>query len=175
MSAVDPATGLRIRNAARAVVLADDGSVLLVRFEFPATVPEHEPGPVVRWALPGGGIEPGETVEDAVRRELAEELGLVDVPIGPHIWTRLHVIPFVDGRWDGQREQVHLVCVPTPFEPRPRLTTEQLRAEYVTDLRWFGVEELGSSGLALAPRRLPELLADLVAHGPPDTPIDTGV
>lgn len=173
MPDADPA--LRIREAVRAVVLADSGSVLLVRFEFPATLPEHQPGPVVRWALPGGGIEPGETPEHALRRELAEELGLVDAPIGPHLWTRLHVIPFVDGRWDGQREQIHLVRVPAPFEPRPLLTWEELRAEYVVELRWFDLGELAGGELPLVPRRLPELLADLVEHGPPPHPIDTGV
>jgi len=33
-----------------------------------------------QWALPGGRIDPGETPEDAARRECAEEVGLVLAP-----------------------------------------------------------------------------------------------
>jgi 8-oxo-dGTP pyrophosphatase MutT (NUDIX family) len=158
---------LRIRPAARAVLLDPDDRILLVRFEFPARTV---------WATPGGGIEPDETVEDALRREPAEEAGLTEFELGPVIWTRLHIIPFIGGRWDGQREQYHLVRTPA-FEPQPRLSWDQLNREFVFGLRWWAVPELekASPETIFAPSRLPELLRSLVGDGPPAEPLDVGV
>lgn len=119
-------------------------------------------------------MEGDESHEDALRRELGEETGLEIESIGPCVWTRTHVIPFLDGRWDGQVERFYLVEV-DPFEPAPRLTPEQLRAEYVTAVRWWTAEELDASRDLHAPRRLPELVAQLRELGPPPEPIDAGI
>ena len=171
---------LRIREAARAVLLDPDDRILLVRFEFPARRV---------WAAPGGGIEDGETAEDAIGRELLEEAGLASVEIGPVIWTRLHVIPFIGGRWDGQRERYHLVRTGA-FTPEPRLSWEQLHREYVHELRWWSLAELEAAWetwsaaeaadpdehpTRFAPSRLPELVRDLLRDGPPSEPVDAGV
>ena len=66
---------MRIRRAVRAIVLDPDDRILLVRFSFPSRDV---------WATPGGGIDEGESAEEAIRRELGEETGLeVDAPITP--------------------------------------------------------------------------------------------
>ena len=156
---------MRIRQGVRAVVLDPADRVLLVRFQFPETS---------LWATPGGGIEEGESPEEAIVRELAEEVGLDEVELGPWIWTREHVFPFLDGRWDGQAERFVLVRTPA-FEPAPRFTVEQLAAEYVAGMRWWTLDELEASGEIFAPRRLPELVAALLRDGPPGEPVDVGV
>jgi len=167
--------GLRIRRAVRAVIVADDDSdhpvrsVLLVRFEFPT-------GTV--WALPGGGLDPGEDHLTALRRELIEEVGLHDPEIGAHIWTRQHIIPFIDGMWDGQQDRYHLVPVAEAFEPTPALSWEQLRDERLHEIRWWTPAEIDAAteqGTRFAPARLGELLTLLRTDGPPSVPIDTGV
>ena len=162
MCEADSLTDLRIRAAVRALVLDPDDRALLVRFEFPTRT---------LWATPGGGIEPGETAEQALLRELEEEAGLAEVVIGPLIWTRLHIVPFIGGLWDGQQEQYHLVRTPA-FTPVPRHSWEQLNAEYVYELRWWTLDELRASEVSFAPRRLPELVRDLVENGSPARPLD---
>jgi 8-oxo-dGTP pyrophosphatase MutT (NUDIX family) len=160
---------LRIRQAVRALLVTPDQHVLLVRFEFPTRTV---------WALPGGGLDDGETHLDALHRELAEEVGLTDAVVGPHVWDREHIIPHEDGQWDGQRDRYYLVPTTDRFEPRPSLTWEQLRAERLHELRWWHVDEIERAagiGTWFAPRRLAPLLRRLAAEGPPASPLDTGI
>lgn len=161
----EPGSELRIREAVRALVIDPDDRVLLVRFEFPNTG--------THWATPGGGVEPGETDHQALHRELEEELGLGGVTIGPQIWTRLHIIPFISGHHDGQRERIYLVRT-AAFEPQPRLSWEALNAEYVFELRWWRADELEAS-LPMVPARFIEHFTALRRHGPPKQPIDVGI
>ena len=58
-------------------VLIKDGKTLL------GQRPEHKSLPGL-WEFPGGKIELGETPEQALRRELKEELA-IEADIGPHV------------------------------------------------------------------------------------------
>lgn len=162
---------LRIREAVRALIVDPDEQVLLVRFEFPgATV----------WGLPGGGVETEEDPVVALQRELAEELGLLDAPIGPHVWDRTLHVRFehgdptvgLGGRWDGQHDRVHLVRT-DHFEPVPQLSWDQLRSERVHEMRWWTVAEIAAHPGRFSPTRLADHLTTLLRDGPPPSPLDT--
>jgi 8-oxo-dGTP diphosphatase len=73
----------RVIDVAVGVIERPDGQVLLARR------PEGKPY-AGYWEFPGGKVEPGEPVADALARELHEELGLSEVRSVPWITVRHH-------------------------------------------------------------------------------------
>ncbi len=150
------------RPAARALVLDRHDRILLVQFR-------DEQGQVW-WATPGGGLDERETPEAAIRRELAEEVGLRVFELGPEIWRREHVFAWM-GRILRARERIFLVRV-DEHEPAP---TVDLAAEQVHGVGWWSLAELEAATETLVPARLAHHLRQLLREGPPADPIDAGV
>jgi 8-oxo-dGTP pyrophosphatase MutT (NUDIX family) len=150
------------RHAVRVVLLDEADRVLLVRFWD---------GDHSWWCTPGGGIERGESELAAAARELREELGDAPIEIGPCLWTRRHVGIYRGQPFD-QSERIYLGRVPA-FTPQP--SPAALREHSPGDIRWWTADELASSPEEFAPRRLAQLLHELLADGPPVEPIDVGV
>ena len=73
----------RVRQAGRVIVLDPDDRVLLFRYD-------EDPPNGRHWCTPGGGLDDGEDYAAGARRELAEETGWTDVPLGDEVyqWTR---------------------------------------------------------------------------------------
>ncbi|MFL5928187.1 MAG: NUDIX domain-containing protein [Gaiellaceae bacterium] len=134
------------RQAVRGLVLDAEGRVLLARFEHPVSGDAW-------WGTVGGGIDPGESDEDALRRELREEAGLVDFEIGPVVYRREHTFPWAR-RLLHQHERFHLVRV----EAHDPVPTIDVAAEGVTDVRWWTREELEAPWETLVPDDLLEIV-----------------
>jgi 8-oxo-dGTP diphosphatase len=155
---------VRLRESVRALIVDPDAHVLLVRFEWEGVEPAGG-----FWANPGGGIEPGESRLEAIQRELREEVGMVVDSLGSELWTKTALFPM--GSWDGQVDHIHLYRTER-FEPSPQMSTAQLTAENIRDIRWWSPEELTSSNATFAPRSLPQLLHRLRQEGVPANPIE---
>jgi len=83
-------------------LIQNDGAYLLCKMADDRGV---FPG---QWALSGGGVEPGERIEEALRREIREELGdkLVLSQITPWTFrddTRMKTYP------DGTKEPIYMI------------------------------------------------------------------
>jgi ADP-ribose pyrophosphatase YjhB (NUDIX family) len=159
---------VRLRPSARAVILDEEDRILLCRFEF-----ARDGQQVVVWATPGGGVEQGESLLAALRRELREEVGLelgADAP--PHVWHQEAVRPGQVAGYDGAVNDFFLVRVPA-FTPRGSLSDAELAAENVTGMRWWTRAQIaGYQGTDLfGPRNLAKLLAALLHNGPPAEPL----
>ena len=119
------------RQAARLVVLDPDGALLLVGYR-------DDRGPW--WATPGGGVEVGERLEDAARREAREELALAVTDLEP-LWSR--EVEFTsNGQHIRQVEQFFLVRVRRDEVARGRELSADERRRAVIDhlVRLFGKE-----------------------------------
>lgn len=168
----------RLRESCRALLFDGDDRVLLGQHRIPT-------GTV--WAAVGGGVEAGESLTQALQRELREETGLdlrtagASEPV--EVWTQQAELPGLGAQgWDGVVNHYFLVRVERfepPAGPNPA-TAASTVDEGILALRWWSLAELRSAGsepgVVFSPRALPTLLSELMAATDlPETPLLLGL
>ena len=153
----------KIIDVAVGVLLRPDGTVLL------GNRPADKPWPGW-WELPGGKLEPGESVLQALTRELKEEIGIIVTQATPWV-TYVHAYPTTTVRlafcrvteWTGEPQSLEgqlLRWVPIDSaQDIPQL----LPATY-PPLRWLQLPTVYAISSAGSPEQFPQFLNRL-DHG----------
>jgi 8-oxo-dGTP diphosphatase len=146
-------------DVAVGVLIGNDGRFLLS---------SRPPGKVYAgaWEFPGGKIEPGETVEQALRRELHEELGIEIGAVAPwrtslfdypHALVRLHFCKVTE--WHGafeMREGQRMAWQSLPVSVAPVLPgTVPVLAWLAEECGYGGPTHLGPVAAELSATRAP--------------------
>ena len=121
-------------------IVIDKGAILLVKRD-------REPARG-KWSLPGGRVELGETLREALAREVREETSF-DIDVDGLIGVAERVV-----RDDDGEIAFHYVILDYVCQPR---TTELKAGDDVSDARWVPVGELADLHLTAG---LLEFLAD---------------
>lgn len=114
--------------AASAVVADSDDRILMTRRSDNSL-----------WTIPGGAMEPGETIANTAIREVHEETGitvevtgLVGVYSNPH-----HVIEYADGE---VRQQFSLCFAALPVSGNPTTSSETSEVRYLAPAELVGLD-----------------------------------
>jgi 8-oxo-dGTP diphosphatase len=145
-------SGMRARPSARLLVLDPSGRVLLFRFVFKKGVLAGQD----YWATPGGGVEDGETFQQAAIRELREETGIRVKDIGPEVARRELVLLLPDGERVMADERYFLIRSKDATLSREGWTAEE--REVTVDHKWWSQGELAKTSETVWPEELLEML-----------------
>lgn len=127
-------------NFAQKAFIVKENKLLMVKKS------EQDPKNPNKWEVPGGRMEFGESVEQHIKREVKEEVGL-DIQIGEPfaIWTW----KIKKTKADGKDEQVQIVAVASVCYAESTSVTDsgQVEDDYLCDMRWVPIDEVMSYDL----------------------------
>lgn len=140
------------RATSRVLLIDPTGAVLM----FLQYGKDHAVSP--RWITPGGGVDPGESHQEAAIREVLEETGLrLDTVPSPFLEEdfaadqRWH--PYLRGHWAWFDIRIDR------FNPVRDGWTDEERAD-VVEWRWMTADELGAEQHDVEPETLPAMLRE---------------
>lgn len=158
-----------LRPTSRIIVLGPSDRLLLFRAMIGHSIePDRRPDATSFWALPGGGIEAGESAECAARRELKEETGLSAE--GPLPMVALRSTRY---DWKGRRYHTdeHIFFHRTHTDTIDSSGWLEGDRRWMSDLGWWTLAGLSETQDIVRPPGLLPLVEILAAGRLPDQPV----
>jgi ADP-ribose pyrophosphatase YjhB (NUDIX family) len=153
---VDGSGSVRVRLAGRVIVLDPEDRVLLFRYDDGPPNRRH-------WCTPGGGLNDGEGFAEGARRELAEETGWTDVPLGGEVYRRTLTMEYAD---EIVRQHERFFMGRTEPACRELGQDDVLAAMHTSDgiaaWRWWTLAELDATDEVIWPSGLAGLVRSLL-------------
>jgi ADP-ribose pyrophosphatase YjhB (NUDIX family) len=144
---------LPLRQAGRVIVLDPEDRVLLFRYDDDPPNGRH-------WCTPGGGLNDGEDYAAGARRELAEETGWTDVPVGPEVYEWTRTMGYADAIV-RQHERLFLARVEVSRRDLGEVADMHL-SDGITAWHWWTLDELDATDEVIWPARLADLIRGLL-------------
>jgi 8-oxo-dGTP pyrophosphatase MutT (NUDIX family) len=146
-----------VRPTSRLLVLDEHDRLLLIMTKAPDT------SGAARWITPGGGVDPGESHEEAAVRELHEETGQVVAEVGPVVRVDDFEVPWDAADHTHGHAEFFVVRLPH-FEVVDDDWTDDERVD-ILESRWFSLDELESTTDPVEPVDLAATVADVLRGG----------
>ncbi|USP40422.1 NUDIX domain-containing protein [Acinetobacter sp. XS-4] len=145
---------MRIRKSSRLLVLNENYQILLFQFTHTNDALAGQ----LYWATVGGGLEEGETFEQAACRELYEELGVVRQNVDTHVATRNFEMMLPSAEVVISNERLFIV-----FIKKEEVNTSNWSEHeklVISKSRWWTFDELSQTNETVYPNNIPNILAD---------------
>jgi 8-oxo-dGTP pyrophosphatase MutT (NUDIX family) len=146
-----------VRPTSRLLVLDEHDRLLLMMTKAPDT------SGAARWITPGGGVDPGESHEEAAVRELHEETGQVVAEVGPVVRVDDFEVPWDAADHTHGHAEFFVVRLPH-FEVVDDDWTDDERVD-ILESRWFSLDELESTTDPVEPVDLAATVAEALRAG----------
>lgn len=154
---------MQIRKSARAIVLNKQNQIFLFRYTFDFFAEKES-----IWITPGGGLDEGESYEDALKRELFEELGIRLSDSVPFVFYRTPLYELKNGETVQSEERFYLVyCDDASFFYNGWSESEMKR---MTAGKWWSAEEIMKSEETFFSEDIAEILERLSEGDVPKEP-----
>ena len=149
------ADALRHRRAGRVIVLDPDDRVLLFRYDDGPPNGRH-------WCTPGGGLNDGEDYAAGARRELAEETGWTDVPLGTTAYERTLTMEYADAIV-RQHERFFLGRVEVARRELGEVADMHV-SDGIAAWHWWTLAEMDSTNEVIWPEGLADLVREALSR-----------